>query len=65
MVPKEDVVVVITKEGYIKRVSQRSYAASDEDTTLKDKDYYAKDENEVFSLINPEELNVEDIANYY
>ena len=39
MVPKEDVVVVITKEGYIKRVSQRSYAASDEDTTLKENDY--------------------------
>jgi len=36
-----------------------------EDNTLKDKDYYAKDEDEVFSLINPEELNVEDIANYY
>lgn len=36
-----------------------------EDTTLQDKEYYTKDENEVFSLVNPEELNVEDIADYY
>ena len=39
MIPKEDVVVVITKEGYVKRVSLRSYSASDEETTLKENDY--------------------------
>ena len=40
MIPKEDVVVVVTNEGYIKRTSQRSYAASNkEDITLKENDY--------------------------
>ena len=39
MIPREDVVVVVTKDGYIKRVSQRSYSASDDDTYLKDGDY--------------------------
>lgn len=40
MIPKEYVVVVITKDGYIKRTSTRSYQASNlEDLTLKDNDY--------------------------
>lgn len=40
MIPKEDVIVVVTKEGYVKRVSKKSYAASDgEDTTIKENDY--------------------------
>lgn len=39
MIPKEDCVVSITKEGYVKRVSLRSYSASDDMTTLKDGDY--------------------------
>ena len=40
LIPKEDVVVVVTKEGYVKRVSLRSYSSSkDEDTLLKDGDY--------------------------
>ena len=40
MIPKEDVVVLITKDGYIKRTSYRSYTASDEsDLTLKENDY--------------------------
>ena len=39
MIPKEDVVVVITHEGYIKRVSQRSYATNTEETSLKEGDY--------------------------
>ena len=38
MIPKEDCIVVVTKEGYVKRVSNRSYN-KDEDTTLKDGDY--------------------------
>lgn len=39
-IPKENVIVVVTNEGYIKRVSSKSYAASkDEDITLKPGDY--------------------------
>lgn len=39
MIPKEDVLVMITKDGYIKRTSWRSYQASNEEATLKDNDY--------------------------
>ncbi len=40
MIPKEEVIVVVSKEGYIKRVSNRSYAAScHEPTLLKELDY--------------------------
>lgn len=40
MIPKEDVVVMITKDGYLKRTSIRSYTASNpEDITIKDNDY--------------------------
>ena len=39
MIPKEDCIVTITKEGYVKRVSLRSYSASDDATTLKEGDY--------------------------
>ena len=39
MIPKEDTIVVVTHEGYIKRVSVRSYEANTEDTGLKDGDY--------------------------
>ena len=40
MIPKEDVVVLITKDGYIKRTSYRSYSASSsEDITMKENDY--------------------------
>ncbi|MBE6139422.1 MAG: DNA topoisomerase IV subunit A [Firmicutes bacterium] len=40
MIPKEDCIVVVTKDGYVKRVSKRSYGASSEDKTgLKDQDY--------------------------
>ncbi len=40
LIPKEDCMVVITKEGYAKRVSMRSFSAScEEETGLKDKDY--------------------------
>ena len=40
MIPREDVMVVVTSEGYIKRTSLRSYAASSlEDLTLKENDY--------------------------
>ena len=40
MIPKEDCIVVVTKDGYVKRVSKRSYAASNEEKTgLKEQDY--------------------------
>lgn len=40
MIPKENVVVVVTNEGYIKRVSQKSYASrTDDETTLKPGDF--------------------------
>ena len=40
MIPKEDVVVLVTKDGYLKRTSFRSYQASQaEDLTLKENDY--------------------------
>ena len=38
MIPSEDNVVVVTNEGYVKRVSLRSYN-KDEETTLKEGDY--------------------------
>ena len=39
MIPKEDVIVVVTHDGYVKRVSTRSYDANNEETGLKDGDY--------------------------
>ena len=39
MIPKENIIVVVTNEGYVKRVSAKSYAQSNEDTTLKPGDY--------------------------
>lgn len=40
MISKEDVVVVVTKDGYLKRTSFRSFQASQmEDLTLKENDY--------------------------
>ena len=39
MIPKEDCIVVVTNEGYVKRVSLRSYSASDDETLVKEGDY--------------------------
>lgn len=40
LIPSEDVVVSVTKDGYMKRTSLRSYGASNsEDLTMKDMDY--------------------------
>jgi len=40
MIPKEDVIVTVTKDGYVKRTSLRSYQSSNlEDMTLKEDDY--------------------------
>ena len=52
MIAKEDVVVAITKDGYIKRTSFRSYTSSNpEDIVLKDGDY----------LIGLYEMNTTDV----
>ena len=39
MISKEDCVVVVTKQGYVKRVSLRSFKASEEETLVKENDY--------------------------
>lgn len=39
MIPKEDAIVMVTHDGYIKRTSPRSYAASSDDVTMKENDY--------------------------
>lgn len=39
MIPKEDVIVLVTKDGYVKRTSQRSYQASTDEITLKENDH--------------------------
>ena len=40
MIVKEDVIVVVTNEGYVKRVSKKSYSSSNiEDINLKENDY--------------------------
>ena len=39
MITKEDCIVVITNEGYVKRVSKRSFNSNEGDTTVKVGDY--------------------------
>ena len=40
MIPKEDVIVVVTSDGYVKRVSKKSFTASEgEQTQVKEDDY--------------------------
>jgi len=39
MIPKENVCVVVTNEGYVKRVSTKSFNSSDGETLLKPGDY--------------------------
>lgn len=39
MIPKEDVIVVVTKDGYVKRTSYRSYTSSSDEMSLKTGDY--------------------------
>ncbi len=39
MIPKEKCIVVITNEGYVKRVNLKSYSTSNEETTVKPGDY--------------------------
>ena len=39
IIPDENVVVVVTNDGYVKRVSTKSFKSSDEETTLKPGDY--------------------------
>lgn len=45
LVPSEEVVVTVTKDGYVKRTSQRSYAASNgKDFAMKESDYLLYEE---------------------
>ena len=40
MIPKEDVIVLVTNDGYVKKVSKKSFSSSSNDTTgLKEGDY--------------------------
>ncbi len=39
MIPTENVVVVVTNEGYVKRVSYKSYSSSEDDAFVKPGDY--------------------------
>ena len=39
MIPDEKVVVVVTNDGYVKRVSQKSFKTADDETTLKPGDF--------------------------
>ena len=39
MIKEEDVIVIITKAGYVKRCSLRSYKATDDEMMMKDNDY--------------------------
>ena len=39
LIAKEDCIVVVTNEGYVKRVSPRSFSSNDEETGLKEKDF--------------------------
>ncbi len=39
LITKEDCMVVVTNEGYVKRTSTRSYASTGDETGLKDKDF--------------------------
>ena len=39
MIPKEDVIVSITKDGYVKRSTLRSYSSTDSEVNIKDGDY--------------------------
>ncbi len=44
LIPEEEVVVTLSKEGYLKRVSKRSYQAKQEATALKKGDYLLLEE---------------------
>ncbi len=39
LIPKEDVIVVVTKDGYVKRTSKRSYQATTDEPSIKEDDY--------------------------
>jgi topoisomerase-4 subunit A len=53
MIPSEDVIVTVTKEGYVKRTSQRSYAASN------GQDFGMKDSDRIISQLD---LNTKDVV---
>ena len=54
LIIKENVVVVLTHDGYIKKVSKKSFASSDEETGLKPGDYVI----DAYDTINTNKLLV-------
>lgn len=52
LIASEDVIVTVTKDGYVKRTSQRSYAASNE------QDFAIKDTDRLLSRLN---MNTKDV----
>ncbi|MDD4795636.1 MAG: DNA topoisomerase IV subunit A [Bacilli bacterium] len=50
LIPKEDVILVLTSDGYLKKVSKKSYGASEDETALKPGDF-------VISYIQTNTLN--------
>ena len=42
LIVKEDVIVVLTSDGYVKKVSKKSYASTEAETALKPGDYVIK-----------------------
>ena len=62
MLPKDDVVVVVTKHGYVKRVSLRSYGSRNGEETL------VKDDDHVIGIYNINTMDVllmfTDMGNY-
>jgi len=54
LIIKENVVVVLTHDGYIKKVSKKSFASSDEETGLKPGDYVV----DAYDTINTNKLLV-------
>ena len=54
LIIKENVVVVLTHDGYIKKVSKKSFASSDEETGLKPGDYVI----DTYDTINTNKLLV-------
>ena len=54
LIIKENVIVVLTHDGYIKKVSKKSFASSDEETALKPGDYVI----DAYDTINTNKLLV-------
>lgn len=61
MIPDEKCVIVVTNDGYVKRVSQKSFSSSTEETTLKPGDYVT---NKFMASIRDSLLLFTNLGNY-